>query len=90
MLKVRATSRIDLRRFERYTFDHQNIVDFSDPVDGFLARAKTGRLPNVSFIDPHFVDPSQGSNCDEPPGDILDGQALVQRIVEAVIASPLI
>jgi hypothetical protein len=45
-------------------------------------------LPSVSFIDPHFVDYPPGSNCDEPPSDIADGQALVQRIVEAVIASP--
>ncbi len=56
-----------LRRFERYTFDDENIVDFSHPVDGFLARAKTGQLPSVSFIDPHFVDLPPGSNCNEPP-----------------------
>jgi hypothetical protein len=77
-----------LRFFEQYTFDHENIVGFDDPEDGFFARARTGQLPSVSFIDPHFVDYPPGSNCDEPPSDIADGQVLVQRIVEAVIASP--
>jgi hypothetical protein len=73
-----------LRLYERYTFDHTNVVD----IDDFFNRAKTGQLPNVSFIDPHFVDLPPDSNCDEPPSDIADGQELVQRIVEAVIASP--
>jgi phospholipase C len=77
-----------LRFFEQYTFDHTNVVDMDDPVNGFFTCARTGQLPNVSFIDPHFVDFPPDSNCDEPPSDIVDGQALVQRIVEAVVASP--
>ena len=77
-----------LRQFERYTFDHTNVVDMDDPIHGFFTCAQTGQLPNVSFIDPHFVDFPPDSNCDEPPSDIADGQALVQRIVEAVVASP--
>jgi Phosphoesterase family/Ricin-type beta-trefoil lectin domain-like len=77
-----------LRLYERYTFDHTNVVDMDDPVHGFFTCAQTGQLPNVSFIDPHFVDFPPNSNCDEPPSDIADGQELVQRIVEAVIASP--
>lgn len=77
-----------LQLFERYTFDHSTIVDMDDPVHGFFTAARTGQLPNVSFIDPHFVDLPPDSNCDEPPSDIVDGQALVQRIAEAVIAGP--
>ena len=77
-----------LRLYERHTFDDKNIVEFDDPEAGFFACARTGQLPSVSFIDPHFVDYPPGSNCDEPPSDIADGQALVQRIVEAVITSP--
>ena len=49
-----------------------------DPVNGFFTCARTGQLPNVSFIDPHFVDFPPGSNCDEPPSDIVNGQELVQ------------
>jgi phospholipase C len=77
-----------LRFFERYTFDHTNVVDMDDPLYGFFTCARTGQLPNVSFIDPHFVDFPPDSNCDEPPSDIADGQDLVQRIVEAVVAGP--
>jgi hypothetical protein len=77
-----------LRFYERHTFDDQNIVEFDDPQKGFFACARSGQLPSVSFIDPHFVDYPPGSNCDEPPSDVADGQALVQRIVEAVVTSP--
>ena len=57
-------------------------------MNGFFAARRRGQLPNVSFIDPHFVDFPPGSNCDEPPSDIVAGQTLVQRIVEAVVAGP--
>ena len=77
-----------LRFYERHTFDDKNIVELDDPQVGFFACARSGQLPNVSFIDPHFVDYPPGSNCDEPPSDIADGQALVQRIVDAVVTSP--
>jgi phospholipase C len=77
-----------LRFYEKYTFDHEHIVSIDDPVEGFFACARSGRLPSVSFIDPHFVDYPPGSSCDEPPSDIAPGQDLIQRIVEAVITSP--
>ena len=77
-----------LRFFERYTFDHEHVVSIDDPVDGFFSRAQRGALPSVSFIDPHFVDYPPGSDCDEPPSDVLVGQSLVRRIVEAVVTSP--
>jgi len=77
-----------LRFFQRYTFDHEHVVAIDDPAEGFFACAQSGRLPSVAFIDPHFVDYPPGSNCDEPPSDIADGQAFAQRIVDAVVASP--
>lgn len=77
-----------LRFYEKYTFDHTHVVDMDDPVNGFFTCARTGQLPNVSFIDPHLVDYPPDSNCDEPPSDIANGQTLVQRVVEAVVASP--
>ena len=77
-----------LRFFERYTFDSEHIVSIDDPQEGFFARARSGRLPSVSFIDPHFVDYPPGSTCDEPPSDIAPGQTLIQRVVEAVVAGP--
>ena len=77
-----------LRFFEQHTFDGDNIVSLDDPDRGFFAMAQAGTLPSVSFIDPHFVELPPDSNDDDSPSDIKDGQAFVQRIVEAVVASP--
>ncbi len=77
-----------LRFFEKHTFDNTDIVNIDDPEFGFYALAAGGNLPSVSFIDPHFVEFPPNANCDGPPADIKNGQQLVQRIVEAVVASP--
>jgi phospholipase C len=77
-----------LRFFAKHTFDDNNIVDFNDLERGFVAKAKNGTLPSVSFIDPHFVELPPNSNCDGPPGDVKDGQILVQRVVDAVMKGP--
>ena len=79
-----------IRLYERYTFDHTNIVDMlDDPRSGFFAFAKTGHLPYVSFIEPHYVDYPPDSNCDEPTKRHRQRPRPRQRIVEAVVASPL-
>jgi len=83
-----------LRFFERYTFDDTNIVaagdpdDPNDPESSFFATAKAGRLPNVSFIDPHFIELPPGAFDDDAPADISKGQDFVRKVVEAVIAGP--
>jgi phospholipase C len=77
-----------LRLFERHTFDNDNVVSLNDPDRGFFAMARAGTLPSVSFIDPHFVELPPGSNDDDAPSDITDGQAFVRQVVEAVVASP--
>jgi phospholipase C len=54
-------------------------------VDVFFDRARQGRLPAVSWIDPNFAD-FGGSNDDHPPkGDLYDGQSLVARVFEAIL-----
>jgi hypothetical protein len=77
-----------LRFFERYTFDSENVVSFDDPVKGFKALAKSGNLPAVSFIEPHYVDYPPDSFCDEPPSDIRNSQKFIRDVVETVVASP--
>ena len=77
-----------LRFFEKYTFDNTSIRTADDPESGFFALARAGQLPSVSFIDPHFVELPPDTNCDGPPSDIQAGQAFVQQVVEAVVASP--
>jgi phospholipase C len=77
-----------LRNFEKYTFDHERVIAVDDPENGFFARARTGTLPNVSFIDPHFVELPPGGNCDGPPADVRAGQELVSKVVSALVTSP--
>jgi phospholipase C len=78
-----------LRLFERYTSDVAHIVALDDPVDGFFARAREGRLPAVSFIDPNFTElTDDGDNDDQPPTDIGAGQNLIGRVAQALIGGP--
>ena len=77
-----------LRFFERHTFDSQNVVSFDDPKRGFAALAKSGNLPSVSFVDPHFVDYPPDSFCDEPPSDLRNSQPFIRTLVETLVASP--
>jgi phospholipase C len=77
-----------LRFFEQHTFDDDNIVSIDDAERGFFVRAQAGNLPSVSFIDPRFVELPPDSNCDGAPADVKDGQDFVNKVVEAVAASP--
>jgi phospholipase C len=62
----------------------------------FVQRAAAGKLPNVSWIDPSFADFrtsvfsifSPPSNDDHPPSDVVDGQALVLKLYDALASSP--
>lgn len=76
-----------LRLYGRYTFDQQNIASFTDPSRGFVADAAAGRLPQVTFIEPDYIDLPPG-NDDHPPGDMADGQRLVATIASALLDSP--
>ena len=62
----------------------------------FVQRAAAGKLPSVSWIDPSFADFhtsvfsifSPPSNDDHPPSDVIDGQALVLKVYDALASSP--
>ena len=77
-----------IRRFERYTFDSENVVSYDDRAAGFRALAMSGNLPSVSFIEPHYIDYPPNSFCDEPPSDIRNSQKFIRDLVETVVASP--
>ena len=55
-----------------------NIVPFGQ----FFADAKNGTLPQVSWIIPN------NGNSEHPPNSILDGQAYVTGLINAVMTSP--
>jgi phospholipase C len=75
-----------LRLFKNFTFDVTNIVPFDDLTRGFEKAAREGLLPQVTLIEPDYIDLPPG-NDDHPPADMKAGQDLVQRIVSALIAS---
>ena len=59
--------------------------------DSFIDDAARGRLRQVSWIDPNFVDLSvfdPNSDDDHPPSDIEAGQALVMETYQALRSSP--
>jgi phospholipase C len=76
-----------LRLYGRYTFETQRIVDFKHTTTGFVADARAGRLPRLSFIEPDYIDLPPG-NDDHPPADMADGQKLVATVVTALMDSP--
>ena len=78
------------RSYLPHTFD--NVRPFSSPFTGedFFSSVQQGRLPNVAWIDPNFVDLGGpvGSNDDHPPADVRAGQELVLRILNALSRGP--
>jgi phospholipase C len=79
-----------LRFYDRYRLESKKIIPFDDPQEGFIVKAKQGKLPKVTFIDPNFVDvpPLSTASDDHPPADITLGQNLVARIHDALVNSP--
>jgi len=55
----------------------------------FEADCASGRLADVSFVDPSFLNESSGTaNADHPHADIRNGQVFLNRVYEAVTRSP--
>ena len=61
----------------------------SSRVEEYYARAASGTLPAVSFVDPPFEGEGEGTSGDEHPhGDIRTGQAFMSDVVHAFLESP--
>jgi phospholipase C len=58
-------------------------------VTTFLAQAKAGTLPAVSFVDGNNLNEGPQGDDEHPPGEIEIGQHFVWEIVNAVTTSPL-
>ena len=72
-----------LRLFGKYTFDQRNILD----IEKFHEMALNGTLPQVSFIDPDYIDLPPG-NDDHAPANIKCGQQFLGEIVSSLQNSP--
>ena len=57
--------------------------------DRFLEDCANGTLPQVSFVDPKFIDEESGtSNDDHPFSDIRNGEVFMNHVYDAVRTSP--
>jgi phospholipase C len=65
-------------------------LDVSRPILSFYARAATGTLPAVSFVEPGFLGEAlPGMSEDEHPlADIRLGQHFLNTVYDAVVSSP--
>lgn len=76
-----------IRLFTNFTFDEKNVVSATDPQRGFFALARAGQLPQVTFLDPDFIDFPPG-NDDHPPADLANGQRFISEVYNALRANP--
>ena len=51
-------------------------------------RELCGELPNISFVDPHFIDWPPYATCDEPPADVGDGQQIDKAQITKLASMP--
>jgi phospholipase C len=64
-------------------------VPISRPYREFLLACAAGRLPNVSYVDPRFIEELTGTTSDDHPhADIRNGQAFLNQVYTAVTTSP--
>jgi phospholipase C len=64
-------------------------IPISHPVATFFADCAAGTLPNVSYVDPRFLDESSGTSGDDHPhADIRTGETYMDSIYRAVTTSP--
>jgi phospholipase C len=61
----------------------------SRPFSAFLTDCAAGTLPQVSFVDPKFLDEDTGTSADDHPhADIRAGQGFLNQVYQAVTKSP--
>lgn len=58
------------------------------PIANFAIDAAAGTLPQVSFVDPNFLNEETGTD-EHPPKNMQLGQAFTAEVVNALMASPL-
>jgi phospholipase C len=64
-------------------------LPISEPIAGFFADAAAGTLPDVSYVDPRFLDEGSGSSGDDHPhADIRVGQHFLSSLYQAVTTGP--
>jgi phospholipase C len=57
-------------------------------IDQYFTDAQTGTLPQVSFVDPIFIDQANLENDEHPPSNVQIGQEYVARVVNGLLQGP--
>jgi phospholipase C len=70
----------------KYVRDHSAGHVF--PIDQYYADAAAGALPQVSFVDPIFVGPTNVENDEHPPSNVQVGGRFARDVIEALFESP--
>jgi len=64
-------------------------LSISRPNSQFYLDCAAGTLPNVSYVDPRFLDESSGTSGDDHPhADIRNGETFMASLYKAVTTSP--
>jgi phospholipase C len=64
-------------------------LGISRPATEFFADCALGTLPQVSYLDPRFVDEGSGTSSDDHPhADIRNGEAFLNAVYTAITRSP--
>ncbi len=67
----------------------ERYASISKPYTQFLTEAAAGTLPQVSYVDPKFLDEGSGTSADDHPhADIRAGQYFLDQVYDAVTSSP--
>jgi phospholipase C len=64
-------------------------LSISKPIPDFFTACATGTLPNVSYVDPRFLEEGSGTSGDDHPhADIRVGQHFLSSIYRAITTGP--
>jgi phospholipase C len=70
----------------KYVRDHAAGHVF--PISQYYVDAALGQLPQVSYVDPIFLGPSNVENDEHPPSNVQVGQDFSAKVVNALMKSP--
>jgi phospholipase C len=58
------------------------------PMSQYYSDAAAGKLPNVSFVDPRFLDKPRIQSDEHPPANVQVGQKFVSDVIHGLMTSP--
>jgi phospholipase C len=71
-----------------FQYVRNNSVGHVFPISQYYADAAAGALPQVSFVDPNFVGPTNVENDEHPSSNVQIGQKFVSDVTNALFQSP--